>query len=80
MRVSAAAMTARPVSPRGCLFTTAHDLMADRVRHERLVSIEAVGDLEALHVSVDKISVERHVDARQELTTNCWVSGFYLGT
>lgn len=66
-RVYAAAKTALPVSPRSFLFTTVHHLMADRVRHERVVSIEAVGDIEALHVSVDEISVERHVGARQEL-------------
>jgi RNA polymerase sigma-70 factor (ECF subfamily) len=41
--------------------------MADRVRHERVVSIEAVGDIEALNVLVDEISVERRVGAREEL-------------
>lgn len=66
-RVYAAAMTSRPTSPRSFLFTTAHHLMADRVRHERVVSIEAVGDIEALNVSVDEISVERRVGAREEL-------------
>jgi RNA polymerase sigma factor (sigma-70 family) len=66
-RVYAAAMTARPTSPRSFLFTTAHHLMADRVRHERVVSIEAVGDIDALNVSVDEISVERRVSAREEL-------------
>jgi DNA-directed RNA polymerase specialized sigma24 family protein len=58
-RVYAAAMASRPASPRSFLFTTAHHLMADRVRHERVVSIEAVGDIEALNVTVDEISVER---------------------
>jgi RNA polymerase sigma-70 factor (ECF subfamily) len=66
-RVYAAAATARPSSPKSFLFTTAHHLMADRVRHERVVSIEAVGDIEALNVSVDEISVERRVGAREEL-------------
>jgi RNA polymerase sigma-70 factor (ECF subfamily) len=66
-RVYAAAAAARPGSPKSFLFTTAHHLMADRVRHERVVSIEAVGDIEALNVSVDEISVERRVGARQEL-------------
>jgi RNA polymerase sigma-70 factor (ECF subfamily) len=37
------------------------------VRHERVVSIEAVGDIEALNVLVDEISVERRVGAREEL-------------
>jgi RNA polymerase sigma factor (sigma-70 family) len=66
-RVYEAAMTSRPVSPRAFLFTTAHHLMADRVRHERIVSIEAVGDIDALNVSVNEISAEQQVSARQEL-------------
>jgi RNA polymerase sigma factor (sigma-70 family) len=66
-RVYEAAIASRPVSPRAFLFTTAHHLMADRVRHERIVSIEAVGDIEALNVLHDEISAEQHVSARQEL-------------
>lgn len=66
-RVYAAALTSRPTSPRAFLFTTAHHLMVDRIRRERVVSIEAVGDLEALNVSIDEISTERRVGARQEL-------------
>src|SRR5262245_16851807 len=62
-RVYAAAMTARPSSARAFLFTTAHHLMTDRVRHERVVSIEAVGDIDALSVSVEEISVERRINA-----------------
>jgi RNA polymerase sigma factor (sigma-70 family) len=66
-RVYTAALTSRPVSPRSFLFTTAHHLITDHVRHERVVSIEAVGDIEALNVLVDEISVERRIGARQEL-------------
>lgn len=66
-RVYAAALSSRPASPRSFLFTTAHHLIVDRVRRERVVSIEAVGDIEALNVSVDEISMERRVSARQEL-------------
>lgn len=66
-RVYAAAQVARPTSPRSFLFTTAHHLMVDRVRRERVVSIETVGDIEALSLSVDEISIERRVGARQEL-------------
>ena len=66
-RVYAAAQTARPASPRSFLFTTAHHLMIDRVRRERVVSIETVGDIEALSLSVEEISIERRVSARQEL-------------
>lgn len=66
-RVYEAARASRPLNARSFLFTTAHNLMADRVRHERVVSIEAVGDIEALNVSVDEISTEQRVGARQEL-------------
>jgi RNA polymerase sigma-70 factor (ECF subfamily) len=66
-RVYTAALVSRPTSPRSFLFTTAQHLMIDRVRHERVVSIEAVGDIEALNVLVDEIPVERRIDARQEL-------------
>jgi RNA polymerase sigma-70 factor (ECF subfamily) len=66
-RVYEAALTARPKSARSFLFTTAHHLMADRLRRERVVSIEAVADIDALNLSVDEISAEQHVSARQEL-------------
>jgi len=66
-RVYQAASMSRPSSPRSFLFTTARHLMADRVRHERIVSIEAVGDIDALNVSVDEISAEDRVSAREEL-------------
>jgi len=66
-RVYQAARNLRPTSPRAFLFTTAHHLITDRVRRERIVSIEAVGDLEALDVSVDEITTEQRVSARQEL-------------
>jgi RNA polymerase sigma-70 factor (ECF subfamily) len=66
-RVYEAALTARPRSARSFLFTTAYHLMADRLRRERVVSIEAVADIDALNLSVDEISAEQHVSARQEL-------------
>jgi len=66
-RVYEAALATRPRSARSFLFTTAHHLMADRLRRERVVSIEAVADIDALNLSVDEISAEQHVSARQEL-------------
>lgn len=66
-RVYQAARKERPTSPRAFLFSTAHHLMADRLRHERIVSIEAVGDIEELHVLRDEISTEQRVSAREEL-------------
>jgi RNA polymerase sigma factor (sigma-70 family) len=66
-RVYQAAQVARPTAARSFLFTTAHNLVTDRVRRERVVSIDTVGDLQALDVLVDEISAERRVIARQEL-------------
>jgi RNA polymerase sigma factor (sigma-70 family) len=42
-------------------------LMADRVRRERIVSIQAGGENEYLNVLVDEISPEQRVLANQEL-------------
>jgi RNA polymerase sigma factor (sigma-70 family) len=66
-RVYEAAGRSRPAAAKSFLFTTARNLMADRIRRERVVSIEARGDLEELDVLVDEISPERHASARQEL-------------
>jgi len=66
-RVYEAARVARPQSVRSFTFTTAHHLILDRIRRERVVSIEATGDVDALNVLVDEISPERRVSARQEL-------------
>jgi len=66
-KVYQAAQVSRPRSAKAFLFTTAYHLIADRLRRERVVSIEAVADLESLNVSVDEISEERRVSARQEL-------------
>lgn len=68
VRVYEAAARSRPtISPKTFLFTTARNLLADRVRRGRIVSIEAVGDLDALNVLVDEVSPERRLGARQEL-------------
>ena len=67
VRVYEAAGRARPLAPKSFLFATARNLMADRVRRERVVRIEARGELEALNVLVDEISPERRASARQEL-------------
>jgi RNA polymerase sigma factor (sigma-70 family) len=67
IRVYEAAAKARPLSPKSFMFTTARHLMADRLRRGRVVSIVAVGDLDALNVLVDEISPEHRFGARQEL-------------
>jgi RNA polymerase sigma factor (sigma-70 family) len=67
VRVYEAAAKLRPLSPKSFLFTTARNLMADRVRRGRIVSIEATGDVDALNVLVDVISPERITTAQQDL-------------
>jgi RNA polymerase sigma-70 factor (ECF subfamily) len=67
VRVYEAAARARPAQPKSFMFTTARHLMTDRLRRGRVVSIEAVGDMDALNVLVDEVSPERRLSARQEL-------------
>lgn len=68
VRVYEAAAKSLPLSPKSFVFTTARNLMTDRIRRGRVVSIEATADLEALNVLVDEISPEHRASARQELS------------
>lgn len=54
VRIYEAAAKKRPAAPRAFLFTTARNLMIDRVRRGRVVAIDVVGDLEALNVSMEE--------------------------
>lgn len=67
-RVYEAALSSRPQAAKAFLFATARHLMADRVRRERIVSIQAAGDSHFLESLVDEISPERRVGANQDLT------------
>ncbi|BBD80687.1 RNA polymerase sigma factor [Aerosticca soli] len=67
VRVYEAAGKTRPAQPKAFLFATARHLITDRLRRSRVVSIDAVGDLDALNVLIDEISPERRLDARQIL-------------
>jgi RNA polymerase sigma factor (sigma-70 family) len=67
-RVYEAAIAGRPTSPRAFVFTTARHLMTDRIRRERIVSIQSVGDIESLNVLSEELSTEQRVNAYQELT------------
>lgn len=69
IRVYEAASKNRPLAPKSFLFATARNLMADRLRRSRVVSIEARADLDALNVLVDEISPEDHASAHEELRT-----------
>ena len=67
VRVYEAAAKARPLSPKSFLFTTARHLVTDRYRRQRIVAIDAVGDLESLNVLTEDISPEQRTAAHQEL-------------
>ena len=67
VRVCEAAMKQTPAQPRQFVFTTARNLLIDRVRRERVIPIEAVEDLDALGVAIDEPSAERTVIARETL-------------
>lgn len=67
MRVCAAAYAEIPKQTRPLVFTVARNLLIDRVRHEQIVSIEAVENLDALNVAIDEPAPERTVIAREEL-------------
>jgi RNA polymerase sigma factor (sigma-70 family) len=67
VRVYESARRNRPTSPKAFLFATARNLMTDRVRHSRVVSIESTADFEDSNVLIDEMSPERHLGAHQEL-------------
>lgn len=67
VRVYESAARALPTSPRAFLFQTARNLIVDRARRERIVSIDYTQDLDALNVLIDEISPEQRLSARQEL-------------
>lgn len=67
VRVYEAAGRALPGSPKSFLFTTARNLITDRLRRARVVSIEPMGDLDPSNVLVDELSPERRLGGRQAL-------------
>lgn len=67
VRIYKSAARRRPDSPKSFLFTTARNLLADRARRQRIVSITAVGDMERLNVLKDELAPERHLAGRQAL-------------
>jgi RNA polymerase sigma-70 factor (ECF subfamily) len=67
VRVYEAAGKSLPLSPKSFLFATARHLIIDRIRKKRIVSIDAVGDLDVLNVLIEDITPEQHLSAHQEL-------------
>lgn len=66
-RVFEAALKDIPEKPRQFLFSTARNLLVDRVRREQIVPIEAATDLDALNIAMDAPGPDRTVMARDEL-------------
>lgn len=67
IRVYENALKARPQTPRFFLFRIARNLLSDRIRHGRIISIDYTHDMDALNVLVDEVSPEQRVSARQQL-------------
>lgn len=67
MRVCAAAHDEIPRQAKPLVFTVARNLLIDRVRHEQIVSIEVVENLDVLNVAIDEPAPDRVVIAREEL-------------
>jgi len=67
IRVYTAALKKIPEKPKHFVFTTARNLLIDRVRHEQVIPIEAASDMEALDAAVDTPGPDRIVGARDEL-------------
>lgn len=67
MRLAAAAQKEIPAQTKAFVFSTARNLLIDRVRREQVVPIEAVADLDALDVAIDEPGPDRSVMARDEL-------------
>lgn len=66
-RIFEAALREIPSHPRQFVFTTARNLLINRVRDEQVVPIEAMTDIEALNIAIDAPGPDRSTLARDEL-------------
>jgi RNA polymerase sigma factor (sigma-70 family) len=67
VRVYDAARKSIPESTRAFVFTTAHNLLVDRVRREQVIPLQTFENLEALSIAADAPGPDEHVIAREEL-------------
>ncbi len=67
LRVYEAARKEIPRPAKPFVFTIARNLIIDRLRHEQVIPIEAVADLDALGLAKDEPGSDRVVAAREEL-------------
>jgi RNA polymerase sigma-70 factor (ECF subfamily) len=66
-RVYDAARRQLPDNPKAFVFTTARNLLSNRIRERAVIPIEAVSDLDALNFAIETPGPERSVIARDEL-------------
>jgi len=67
VRVYEAAQKQFPSPVRPFVLTVARNLLINRMKHEQVVGIETIGDLDALHLAADEPTPDRKVMAREEL-------------
>lgn len=67
MRVYEAALKELPERAKPFVLTTARNLLINRVRHEQVVSIEAVTDLDTLNIAIDEPGPDRVIMARETM-------------
>lgn len=66
-RVFRAAKSGLPEHPKAMLFTTARNLIIDRIRRQQVVQIDSVMDIEALNVALDEAGPLEQLTGRAEL-------------
>ena len=57
----------RIANGRGYLYTVVRNLLGEQARRARIVPMERLGEIEALHIPSDEPGPERRVGARQEI-------------
>jgi RNA polymerase sigma factor (sigma-70 family) len=67
VRILEAAERERPTQPKAFLFSVARNLLIDRARHDRIVAIDLLEDMDALNVLIDEVSSERRASGREQL-------------
>lgn len=66
-RIYEAARRGVPAQVKPFVMTTVRNLLIDRIRRTRIVSIEAMADVEKAVLLADELTPDRHLDARNEL-------------
>jgi RNA polymerase sigma factor (sigma-70 family) len=67
VRVCETALTEIPRSAKSFVFTVARNIVVDEMRREQIVPIDAVADLDVLHIAADTPGPDQSVIARDEL-------------